>query len=325
MRAKVNATQDLKSKLRDSYAKNLEGTLGCYDRLIVTGRLVDVGHPDAKTAQLRHRNIRGFDLGVFAEPLRDQVRDNALLLARQAGLEIQYLERQGLRKEERGAALLAPRGRHPGLMHILSAMESCQGFKPWHAKQSGRPGLKLTGGRCLHYCFCFIDEPLGLGSVRGPTGRPFRLQIYFNQPQWLAQQLPAQGLAFELADNTFVACGAWPPAQALGDGFELTALAARLHALAEQFCPVVKQFRGGHHWRLLQVEYALDVVFKCAAALRPVYAEISRPAIFTVKAPDRARFLNQRRSPAAEVQSDFHTRGEGPRIKHQLHRQASKL
>ena len=325
MNAKVSAPMDLKSKLLDRYAKDIEGILGCYDRLIITGLLVDVGHPDALAARLRHLNIRCFDLGVFAEPLRDQVRDNAILLARQAGLEIQYLERKGLRKEERVAEILEKRGRHPGLVHIFSAMESCKCFKPWHDQQSGRTGLKLTGGRCRHYYFYFIDEPLGLAYVRVPTWLPFRLQIYFNQHQWLANQLRAHGIDFELADNTFVACGDWTQAQALVAGFEIKALAARLHGLAQAFCPVVKQFGGGYHWSLMQVEYALDVVFQSAAALRPVYQEISRQAIFTVKAPDIARFLNKRLSLEAEAQSDFHTRVEGTRLKHQLHRQAIKM
>ena len=325
MNLKVRGALDLKSKLLDRYADDLIGVLGCYDRLIITGMLVDVGHPDAIAAPLRHLNIRCFDLGVFAEPLRDQVRDNAILLARQAGLEIQYLERKGLRKEERVAEILERRGRHPGRVHIFSAMESGKGFKPWHDQPSGRTGLKLTGGRCRHYSFYFIDEQLGLGYVRGPTGLPFRLQIYFHQHPWLANQLRAQGLDFELADHTFVACGDWTPAQALAAGFESKALAARRHALAPAFCPVVQQFGGGYPWSLLQVEYALDVVFQSAAALRPVYPEISRPAIFTVKAPDLARFLNQRLSPEAEAHRDFHTRVEGTRIKHPLHRQAIKM
>ena len=80
MNPKVRAALDLKSKLLDRYADDLIGVLGCYDRLIITGMLVDVGHPDVMAAQLRHLNIRCFDLGVFAEPLRDQVRDNAILL-----------------------------------------------------------------------------------------------------------------------------------------------------------------------------------------------------------------------------------------------------
>ena len=67
------------------------------------------------------------------------------------------------------------------------------------------------------------------------------------------------------------------------------------------------------------------MVFKSTAALRPVYEDISRQAIFTVRAPDVARFLGKRLSPKAEVDSDFHTRVEGTRIKHQLNRQAIKM
>ena len=79
---------------------------------MITGLFVDGGHPDAMFVQLHHQNIRCFNLGVIAEPLRDQVRDNVLLLARQAGLEIQYLERKGIRKEARIAEILGLCGRH---------------------------------------------------------------------------------------------------------------------------------------------------------------------------------------------------------------------
>lgn len=325
MSTKVRTVPDLTSKLLERYAEQIEGVLGCYDRVILTGTLVEVAHPDALRAQLYALNIRCFDLKLFAEPLRDQVRDHAILLARQAGLEIEYLERRGLRKEERIAQILEKRGRHPGLVHVFSAMESCKCFKPWHDKQTGKTGLKLTGGRCLHYYFYFIDEQLGLGYVRVPTWLPFRLQVYFNQHQWLAHQLRAQQIDHQLADNTFVSCADWARAQALVNGFQIKLLATRLQALAEQFCPVVKTFRGGYHWSLMQVEYALDVVFKSAAALGPVYQEISRQAIFAVKAPDVARFLGKRLSAEAQVTSDFHTRVEGTRIKHQLNRQAIKM
>lgn len=325
MNAKVRAALDLKSKLLDRYREDIEGVLGCYDRLIITGTLVDVAHPEVLTARLNHFHIRCFDLKVFAEPLRDKVRDNAILTARQAGLEIEYLERRGIRKEDRIAEILEKRGRHPGLVHIFSAMESCKCFKPWHDKKTGKTGLKLTGGRCLHYYFYLIDEVLGLCYVRVPTWLPFRLQVYFNQHQWLANQLRAQGLKHELADNTFISCQDWTQAQKLADGFEIKTLAARLQQMAERFCPVVREFRNGYHWSLMQVEYALDVVFKSAAALRPVYEEISRQAILTAKAPDIARFLNKRLSAEAEASSDFHTRVEGTRVKHQLGRQAIKM
>src|SRR6266404_8116010 len=145
MNAKVRATLGLKSKLLERYADQIDGILGCYDRVIITGTLVDVAHPDVLRARLYALNIRCFDLKLFAEPLRDQVRDNAILVARQAGLEIEYLERRGLRKEDRIAEILEKRGRHPGLVHVFSAMESCKCFKPWHDKKTAKTGLKLTG------------------------------------------------------------------------------------------------------------------------------------------------------------------------------------
>jgi len=59
--------------------------------------------------------------------------------------------------------------------------------------------------------------------------------------------------------------------------------------------------------------------------LAPVYAEISRQAILTVKAPAVAKFLGQRLSPEAELTSDFRTRIEGTRIKHSLGPASLKL
>ena len=81
--------------------------------------------------------------------------------------------------------------------------------------------------------------------------------------------------------------------------------------------PFLKQFPSGYYWSLMQVEYSWDLFsWKRAADLAPVYAEISRQAILTVKAPDVAKFLGKRLSPEAELTSDFRTRIEGTRIRH---------
>jgi len=64
------------------YASQIAGQLGCFDRVIITGSLMDVCHPAALERQLHSANIRCFDLGQFAEPLRDALRDHAVTLAR---------------------------------------------------------------------------------------------------------------------------------------------------------------------------------------------------------------------------------------------------
>ncbi len=64
MNAPIKAGSDLQSKLLDRrYAKDIEGTLGCYDRLIVTGMLGRCGASRRHDGQqLRHLNIRCFGL-----------------------------------------------------------------------------------------------------------------------------------------------------------------------------------------------------------------------------------------------------------------------
>jgi hypothetical protein len=138
------------SGLVERYADKIEGVLGCFDRVVVTGTLLEVSHPKALEAVLRRAGIRCFDLGQFADPLRQRVCDHANTVAREAGVEIQYLAKsRGVRKEELVGAVLARRGhRNPGLVHVLSVMEACTTFKPWHDKTSGRTGLKMAPGKC---------------------------------------------------------------------------------------------------------------------------------------------------------------------------------
>jgi hypothetical protein len=314
--------------LTQRYADQIVGTVGCWDRVIITGTLTDVCHAGAVEGWLRRDNIRCFDLKVFAEPLRDAVRDHAILTARAAGLAIEHLERKNFRKEDRIAEVLQKRGDAPGLVQVFSAMEACQAFKPWHDKTTGKTGLRPTAGKCLHYYFYFLHPRLGLVYVRVPTWLPFRLQIYFNGHNWLASRLRRAGLKFQMEDNALVECADWKKAQALADDFSLDQLKGDLDGLARQCVPaLLERFRGGYHWSLMQVEYSLDLVWRGADKLAPVYEELSRQAIFTVKAPEVAKFLGKR-IPAhtdTALGSDFHTRVEGTRVKHFLGPASLKL
>jgi len=102
-----------------------------------------------------------FDYPKFAEPFRNTLRENAERLAAENGMEIEFLRKRNVRKEDRVKAVLAKRGDHPGLVCILSAMEACSTYKPWHNKNTGKTYLLPDDGKCLHYYFYFIDEDLG--------------------------------------------------------------------------------------------------------------------------------------------------------------------
>ncbi len=308
------------------YDKEIAGVLGCFDRLVVTGTLMDIAHPDAMDARLFREGFRVVDIGKYAEPLRQRLRDNAVELAREAGVEIEYLPRtRGIRKEDLVAKVLARRGTHPGLVHIISVVESCATFKPWHNPKTNQPGLKMQTGKCSTYYFYLIDPDLGLMYVRVPLWLPCRLQIYFNVHHWLAAQLQQAGIAFKMDDNSFIEIADWERAQQLAESFSVADWERKFHELAARFCPIVEKFPRGYHWSVMQVEYSLDLVFQRRERLAPLYEEISRRAVLAVRVADMARFWSKRYSPEAEATSDFKTLVEGTRIRHTLGRQSLKM
>lgn len=313
--------------LTERYADQIQGTLSCFDRVVITGTLPEICHAQAMSSFLSSREIRLFDYTQWAEPLRGEIRQHAERLAADAGLAIEFIRRKDFRKEDRIQELLRERGTHPGLVHIFSAMETCPSFKPWYDKATGKTSLRGTEAKCLHYYFYFIDKDLGLCYLRVPTWAPFRLQFYFNGHNLLARQLEKKGIGYRLVDNVFMRIEDFTQAQALADSLRVDALHRTLDRTAEWLCPILHHFQSRYHWSLMQVEYATDVVFGRSEDLRPLYEELVRTAIHTVKPEHVATFLGRRLDERyeGEIGNDFHTRIEGTRIKHHMGRNSLKM
>ncbi len=306
----------------------IAGVISCFDRVILSGMLPDIGYAGAMGHYLRQRDIRYFDYARWAEPLRDTIRHHAESLAEAAGLEIEFVRKhKAFRKEERIKAVLAERGDHPGLVHIFSAMESCPSYRAWHDKTTHENTMRSTQGKCLHYYFYFIDEQFGLCYLRVPTWAPFRLQVYFNGHHWLAKRLDKAQVAYTMADNAFLTIEDFTKAQKLADRLEAKQLHRRLDRWTKQFFPLRKQFPAGYHWSFMQVEYATDVVFFRQAHFQPLYDAIVREAVHTVKADHVATFLGRKLTAAyqGELGNDFTTRIQGTRIRHHMGPASIKL
>ena len=310
--------------LLSRYEDKIAGVLGCFDRVVVYGTLPGLCFAEGMAAFLRSRNIRIFDYPRWAEPLREVIRENAERVAHQAGVEIEFV-RHHIRKEARIAEVLAQRGHAPGLVHILSVMEECGTYRPWHDKRTGKTSLKPGRSKCLHYYFYFIDEEFGLCYLRVPTWAPFRLQFYFNGHHWLAAKLRKRGINYTARDNAFLAIENFAVAQQLADDFDVSRLHRALDRFANLYCPVLKTVPVAYHWSIMQVEYSTDVVFRRQSDLAPVYETLTRTAIHAVKPDHVATFLGRKLDDRFkdELGNDFSTRIEGTRIRHQMGRQAS--
>lgn len=313
--------------LVERYDERIAGVLSCYDRIVITGTLPGVCHARGMTSFLYANAIRIFDYPQFAATLRDTVRENAAKVAEAAGVAIEHISKSCVRKEDIVAKAIARRGDHPGLAHVISAMEACGAYEPWHDKKSHKTFVRPDSGKCLHYYFYFIDAELGLIYVRVPTWAPFRLQFYCNGHSWLGRKLTAEGIGFTAGDNAFLRIGDWERAQELADSFSPVMLHRILDRYAALCCPVLDAFKQSYRWSLMQVEYSTDLVFRSKAALAPLYEQLARHSVLTVKAQTIATFLGRSIAPnlAQEIGNQFSTRIEGTCIKHRFGKSSIKM
>ena len=307
--------------LTERYKDQIAGILSCYDRIIVQGTVPGWCYASGMTDYFYKHQIRIFDYAKWAEPLREALRQNMERLAADNAIEIEFVRsKKSFRKEYRVKEILSKRGDHPGVVCILSAMEPCGSYKPWHDKKTHKTYLKPDDGKCLHYYVYFIDEDLGLCSLRVPTWCPFRLQFYCNGHGVLARQMSQRNIEYRVLDNAFGWIADFEQAQKLANQFRVEMLHRKLDGFADRYCPVVKPFALNYHWSLDQVEFATDIVFQRQSDLQAIYERLTRTAIHTVKPDNIATFLGRKLNGnyQDEMGNRFNTRIEGTRLKHTM-------
>ena len=208
--------------LTDKYADKIHGIITCYDRMIIQGYIPNWSHAEAMTAYMKLNGIRIFDYPTsFSQPLTEQVRQNAEKIAHENGMEIEFIRKlHAFRKDDRIQNIIAETRKTEGLIHIFSAMECCNTYRPWHDKTTGKTFLKFDQSKCLHYYFYFIDRELGLCYLRVPTWPPFRLQFYMNGHNLLAYKLDKKQLSYRMQDNAFLEISDIETAQKLSEQYK---------------------------------------------------------------------------------------------------------
>ncbi len=313
--------------LTDAYREQISGVLGCFDRIILTGTLPQVCYSQGMTSYLYSQGVRIFDYPKFAEPFKELIRSNAEQIARKNDISIEFVKKSHIRKEDLVKKVLDKRGKHSGIVHIISAMEACGSYKPWHDKKTGKTFLKGSQGKCLHYYFYFIDPYLGYGYIRVPTWCPFKLQIYINGHNILANELDKCGVKYSMLDNSFDYIEDFSKAQEICNAIDIKKIHRRLDKLARTYCPVAKSFNQVYHWSIMQAEYATDIVFKKQEYLQSIYSELTATAIHTVKPDNIASFLGHKVDSRykGEMGNNYNIRIEGSRIKHTMGKSSIKM
>ena len=82
--------------LTERYKDGLLGVLSCFDRIVITGTLPGACYLKGMTSYLYSRNILIFDYAKeLADPLRNQIRENAQELAEKHGITIEHINKPG--------------------------------------------------------------------------------------------------------------------------------------------------------------------------------------------------------------------------------------
>jgi hypothetical protein len=300
------------------HADSITGSISCFDRLILQGTLNPCGHPSGMTSLLYQRSIRIFDFPQFSKPITEKIRANILSVAQRNDVPITFVRKHTDRKVNLVAEIISKRGDHPGIVCILSAMETCSTFEPWHDKKSGKTFLRPDTGKCLHYYVYLIDRQFGLCHVRVPTWLPCRLQVYINGHNRLASLMKSRSMQYSQCDNLFTHIDNFDAAQKLSNSFDVEQLHRFLDQCAQDFCPILDNVQSIFRWSIMQAEYATDILFSSKKSLAPLYDRISRTAAVAVKAANIATFLGRKLSPnyKDEMGNNFSTRIEGTRIRH---------
>ena len=310
----VNTMESFISK----YNSLISFSLSCYDRIVITGSLPEINYAQGMTSFLFNKNILIFDFAQYVDKLRDVIHKQIESIKQETGAPFQYLNKSSIRKESLVANILQDQGVHSSIVCIFSTVEACKAYKPWHDKNTGKSFLKSETRQCLHYYVYFVDELLGLGYIRIPTWCPFQLQIYFNGHNFLANKLKGQNIDYTMLDNAFDSISDPIKAQELSDSFKVEELHRKFDELAWKYCPVYKELGLRYQWNVMQAEYSTDIVFRKQSDLKPIYEEIVKTAVHSVKPNNISTFLGQKLSPLyqGEMGNNYTVRIEGTRIKH---------
>jgi hypothetical protein len=306
-------------KFLERHAGSIQGTLGCFDRVLIQGHLRYIGNSYEITKYFRCRKIMFKEFQEWAKPYTERIRADVKAVADTAGVEIQVIRKsRSVRKEDLVEAILKTRGRHPGVVHILSTMEACTTYQPWHNKKTHENYLRPCSGKCTHFYIYYIDEELGLCHLRIPTWAPFKLQVCMNGHNWLASEMTDVGIEFAQVDNAFTWVEDLDAAQKIADEFSPKRLHQRLDAMVKEFVPTLTTIDGGIQWNIAQIEYSTDIMFERPEVLSPVYEEVVRTLSHAVKPDQIAMFLGKRFSPLfeGEMGSGFVRRIAGMCLRH---------
>lgn len=315
----------------ERHQSRITGVLSGFDRILFRGTLRSISYRDGLDRSLNYHGVLYKHFALFVGELSQTIKDHVQAVLQQSKRPYIYLQ-SSTRSKEKIAQSVAQRDQiTEGLICVLGCVEPCQSFAI--RKDTKTKKLKLVSARrkCLHYYFYYLDREFGLMHVRLESWLPFSIQVCLNGREYLERRLKRAGIGFQKRDNCFAQIDDPKRAQEMLDDLVTRKWEHFLNALARRVNPLLRPEMGlelhGYYWTIRQSEYATDVMFHNAEALKAIYPRLVSHAIDQFHSKDVLRFLGRRMtaSLAQEVTSQRREFFEGVRVKHWVGENSIKM
>jgi len=326
--------------MKEFIAKHHEqilGVLSGFDRLVFRGTLRSIAYAEGMRRYLRAQHVLLKDFGTHVAEVSERLKAASVAEAEGLGRAVRHLFSSKADKEQTAHRIMADEGIASGLVCVLSCVEPCQSFEIRRDREAQKLVLESRPRKCLFLYHYWVHPVFGFMHARIQTWFPFSIQVCLNGREWLARQLDGAGVRSVRRDNCFPWIADWAQAQRLMDRQVKANWPRWLNGLARQLNPIHAElfatYPASYYWSTYQSEWATDLVFRDAGALRRLYPRLLHHAVTTFGSADVMRFLG-RRLPlsgdvptrfAGEAVSNLKQRAEGIRIKHSVNGNSVKL
>ena len=325
-------------KLMELYQDKIMGAISGLDRIRFRGTLRWPATQSGLSTFMSRTNILLKDFSGWVNGLTSLIRNSCEKRARELGIEVHYLRRSGLDKEQHAREIAESKGIEEGSICMFSVVEPCIAPMVKGNRATKNLEVVMASRKCIWLYHYFNDPVLGFGHVRVQSWVPFNVFICLNGRHWLERQLRKGGIGYIKDGNCFPWIEDIETAQQLLDDQLKTDWAKRLDELAFGSCPALSQvlrpLRPDYYWSADETEWATDIMFKSVKSLDSVYPSLLHHAMRVSDSPSVMRYFGRGNISLSgrikgrvprEVLTDCRRFHEGIRVKHWLNRNSVKL
>jgi hypothetical protein len=175
--------------LTERYAIRSRGCFPAGIGILLFGTLPKICYAEGMTSYLYEQTGEDLRLSQVRRTVSGHAARERRAIGGEAGIEIEFLRKRNVRKEDLVKQVLAKRGEHPGLVCILSAMEPAPPTSRGTTKTPARRSCCRTTASACTTTSISSTKNWGLCYVRVPTWLPCRLQDLFQRAQLAGRQV----------------------------------------------------------------------------------------------------------------------------------------